>query len=311
MEQGWISQIQVITILDKDGKTAENEIRLNLNDRWKSAEGPLYLWARIEERKGKEVDAIFPLPLEDEMEFCMRIADPILWNAENAYCYRIILEIRNEAQEILNSTTEYAACYRFETVDGDSCLNGKKITYRSRKLPSSLITDSETEEYLRRMKREFCNSILIDGDQKTDFLVKSCNEYGIYLIAPAERLEYGKIKTELEQNPEGAHFDNNPDFTLEVIREGVLIENHSTFVNASEYRLVFEIRKDETLIQKGGIHADVPAGESRYVKLPYLELHDAGEFIYHVSLQLEEGTLWEEEGYEIAYGEKRFLNLFV
>lgn len=41
------------------------------------------LCASLVDREGQEMDRIFPLPMEEEMQFCMRVEDPQLWNAED------------------------------------------------------------------------------------------------------------------------------------------------------------------------------------------------------------------------------------
>lgn len=305
----WIDEVCVESVLDNENRTANTEISVELSCDWQQ-EG-LYLWARIEDRAGREADAIFPIPVEKTMNFCMRVSDPILWNAENSYCYRIVVEVRDEQKEVLDRKEVYTAYYKWEVLDGDNCLNGKKVVFRTRKLPQECTEEEQINEFLLQLKREFCNSVLAGTEQVNEYLEEKCMEYGIYLIAPGKNLEYGRITAELEQNSQENHFLVNPDYSIQVIRDGALIENHATFINTSDYQLVFEIRKGDTIVQKGKLHVDIPAGESKYVNLPYMELRDAGIFTYRVSLCLESGVLWESAGYEIAYAENHLSNLFL
>ncbi len=311
MEQRWIKGIWFESNLDRITGNASSEIQVTLDRTLTASERQCCLWARIEDRSGNEVDAIFPLPVEEELSFCMSVSDPVLWNAENAYCYRIVLEIRDEQGEVLESAECYTAYYKWEVLSGDNCLNGRKVQFRKRRLPEECQTEEEITYFLQKMKREYCNTLFVDSEQNSAFLKQRCIEYGIYLIAPGEHLECGRIYAELEQNPQGDFYNTNPDFLIQVIKDGALIENRSTFINASEYQLIFEVKEEEQTIQRGRLHVDIPAGESRYVSIPYMDLHKAGQFLYRVSLCLEKGNLWEEEGYTIAVGEKRIANLFL
>lgn len=319
MNQGWIKGIWFESNLDRETNNANSEILVKLDQKLTALQNKCCLWARIEDRFGKEVDAIFPLPVEEELSFCMSVTDPVLWNAENAYCYRIVIEIKDEQGELLESEERYTAYYKWEVLSGDNCLNGRKVCFRKRRLPQECQTEEEIKAFLQKLKQSYCNTLFVDSEQNSAFLRQACIEYGIYLIAPGEHLECGRIYAELEQNPQGDHYDSNPDFLIQVIKDGALIENRSTFVNTSEYQLIFEVKEDKkedekeggNLIQRGKLHVDVPAGESRYISLPYMDLHKAGQFLYRVSLCLEKGNLWEAEGYTIASGEKKISNLFL
>ena len=84
--------VEVTTLIDGIEKQAlENQTGLYLTRPEAYAE-PV-LCACVIDAEGKEKDRIFPLPLENEISFCMRVEQPKLWNAEDPYCYQLILEI--------------------------------------------------------------------------------------------------------------------------------------------------------------------------------------------------------------------------
>ena len=90
---------------------------------------------------------------------------------------------------------------------------------------------------------------------------------------------------------------------LKVDKNGVKIKNENLFINTDIYDLYYKIEKEDKLIQEGSLIASVEPGEEKYIELPFKDIESPGEYIYTVSINLREDTLWESKGYEIAFGQ--------
>ena len=90
---------------------------------------------------------------------------------------------------------------------------------------------------------------------------------------------------------------------LNVDKNGVNIKNQNLFINTDVYDLCYKIEKEDKLILEGTIKASVKAGEEKYIELQFGDIKCPGEYVYTVSMKLAEDTLWEEKGYEVAFGQ--------
>ncbi len=85
--------------------------------------------------------------------------------------------------------------------------------------------------------------------------------------------------------------------------KGVLVKNENLFISTEDYVFLYHLLKDGEEIFAGVAAFDVPPLSSGYFELPWLEVSDAGEYTYEVSMHLREDTAWAEEGYEICFGQ--------
>ncbi len=90
---------------------------------------------------------------------------------------------------------------------------------------------------------------------------------------------------------------------LKVDKNGVNIKNQNLFINTNVYDLYYKIEKEDKLILEGCLKVDIKAGEEEYITLPFENIECPGEYVYTVSMKLSEDTLWEEKGYEVAFGQ--------
>lgn len=86
-------------------------------------------------------------------------------------------------------------------------------------------------------------------------------------------------------------------------KKGVVIENRNLFRTTEGYDFVCKILKEEQIIYETTIQAVVQPQEKTYVEVPFPEMKQAGEYIYEVSMQLSESTIWAEKGYELTFGQ--------
>lgn len=303
----------------------------------------VYLWAQLTDREGAETDRIFPVPAEGEVQFCMQAAAPVLWNAEDPYLYELVLELRDKEGRLLGCVGKKIAFYRWDMRDGAYVLNGKGIKWRIFPWENSkYFRETEQEDGIKSLltecRKQFCNTLILPKEKRTEIMHESCLEYGIYLLHQEELVldtQNPGIDGALLQAVDAARcvLENteNPDFELSVSNQGVLIENKSTFINADHYELVYQVRKEggEPSVsvrpdwdgapgkQSGGVLvserilcADVPAGMSRYIEVPFAQPNEAGTYLYRAALRVKEKTPWADQGEEIAVSVSRIANLF-
>ena len=266
------------------------------------------LCASLVDREGQEMDRIFPLPMEEEMQFCMRVEDPQLWNAEDPYCYQLVLEIMEGENFCQDRRVEPVAFSGWKIVDGQTCINGKAVAFRGVAFPEEMKELEDIQEFLQKMKQNFQNTLLVKTEQKSAQLQRWCLEYGIYLLEEGKDVDAGWLRARLDLEKEE---ESNPDFSLQVVQTGVLIENTSTFVDASEYDLHYEILDESGKIwSENELCTEVPAGTSKYVDIPFEHPSEPGEYIYRVSLRLKKDAAWAPKGYAIVSAETKISNLY-
>jgi len=90
---------------------------------------------------------------------------------------------------------------------------------------------------------------------------------------------------------------------LDVDKNGVNIKNKNLFINTDVYDLYYKIEKEDKILMEGLTKASVKALEEKYIELPFKDIKDSGEYVYTVSMNLSCNTLWENKGYEVAFGQ--------
>ncbi|WP_207645510.1 DUF4981 domain-containing protein [Marvinbryantia formatexigens] len=337
-----ITDIDIRVWAEKEGEMGNLEVTMRC-----SAPGKGFVCAQLLSEEDQEEDRIFPVPVEEEIAFCMQVSPVRLWDTERAYLYKLALELRDEQMRLLGCTVKKLAFQRTEKEQGELWLNEREIRLRP-----WCCCEEELREELElsgEMQTGFCENTIADNLEKRlrcwlaairrgrynalfvawentksglrRMLAELCPEYGLYYD---EETECGS-KAEMVQETQAGVF---PDaafsadseragvaapvsgFELNVTQEGVLLENHCLFVNASEYELRYALLHNGETVCDGSLCADVPPGSGRYIELPFAALHEAGEYVYRVSLHLKQDTPWAARGYEIAAGESLISNLF-
>lgn len=330
-----ITQINIHAQAEKEGETGNLEVVMHCD-----VPGKGFVCAQLLSEDGQEQDRIFPVPTEKEMDFCMQVPEVRLWDMECAYLYDLVLELRDEQMRLLGCTVKKIAFRNTKKEQGQLWLNGQKISLRPwyctaedmravLEMPSGRgetapgRSSGETSEgclvgcrieencncpemrlrcWLAAIKRGRYNALLLQNSQpvrRRRILAELCLQYGLYYEEKAE--------TEIAEMHSGGQ---DAGFELNVTQEGVLLENHCVFANAAEYELRYGLFHDGKVICEGSLCADVPPGSGRYLELPFAALHEAGEYVYRVSLHLKRDMPWAGRGYEIAAGESLISNLF-
>jgi len=79
------------------------------------------------------------------------------------------------------------------------------------------------------------------------------------------------------------------------------ITNFHHFKNLNELAGSWTLQLNGKIIQQGTLNLDLPAQQSKNIKIPYEKVHQDGEKILLISLKLKDAMPWAEAGHEIAW----------
>ena len=82
-----------------------------------------------------------------------------------------------------------------------------------------------------------------------------------------------------------------------------VVTNHNLFTATSKYGCYAVLEKEGRMIRKDLVETDVAPLSKETYPLPF-EIPGDGEYVVTISFVLGHNTLWADEGYEIAYGQK-------
>lgn len=307
--------IVIRTTVEPDLKTGDLEVWVEAHNDWSEKadlpdKGKIFLWAYLANEEDGEADRIFPISAETQMQFCMRVENPHLWNAEECCLYDLNLELRDEENRLLGCTVKKIAFFRWEEAGGTRRLNGKNVKFRlgSENAAQFFRNCDENdaggwknaaERVLGELKLSDRNALYVEKRFQSPALHELCLEYGVYLL--------DKMPSEGEVQKNEDHFG----FELQVVEQGVLIENRNVFADASIYDLYYEILCGEKTVQSAVTQAKVAAGSSRFIELPFAKPKDPGVYRYRAALCLKRDTVWAKKGYEVAKDEAVISNLWL
>ena len=126
--------------------------------------------------------------LDGEEIYSWKVADPVLWSAEEPQLYDLTLEVYNEAGELQEVIPQRVGFRRFEMKDGIMTLNGKRIVFKgvNRHEFSSVsgrhVSEEELRKDLKTMKQNNINAIRTCHYPDASLIYQLCDEYGIYMI---------------------------------------------------------------------------------------------------------------------------------
>ena len=149
---------------------------------------PLNVKITIEDRNG----AVVALgSIDEEGTAVLEIASPELWNTENAYLYKLILETENEV------IVDHIALRKIEIKDQVIYLNGQKIKFRgvnrhdSDPVTGFTISPEQITTDLTLMKQHNFNAIRSSHYPNAPFFYEMCDKYGFMVIDEADIEAHG------------------------------------------------------------------------------------------------------------------------
>lgn len=149
---------------------------------------PLNVKISIEDRNG----AVVALgSIAEEGTAVLEIASPELWNTENPYLYKLILETENEV------IVDHIALRKIEIKDQVIYLNGQKIKFRgvnrhdSDPVTGFTISLEQLTTDLTLMKQHNFNAIRSSHYPNEPFFYEMCDKYGFMVIDEADIEAHG------------------------------------------------------------------------------------------------------------------------
>ena len=149
---------------------------------------PLNVKISIEDRNG----AVVALgSIAEEGTAVLEIASPELWNTENPYLYKLILETENEV------IVDHIALRKIEIKDQVIYLNGQKIKFRgvnrhdSDPVTGFTISLEQLTTDLALMKQHNFNAIRSSHYPNAPFFYEMCDKYGFMVIDEADIEAHG------------------------------------------------------------------------------------------------------------------------
>ncbi len=149
---------------------------------------PLNVKISIEDRNG----AVVALgSIAEEGTAVLEIASPELWNTENPYLYKLILETENEI------IVDHIALRKIEIKDQVIYLNGQKIKFRgvnrhdSDPVTGFTINPEQITTDLTLMKQHNFNAIRSSHYPNAPFFYEMCDKYGFMVIDEADIEAHG------------------------------------------------------------------------------------------------------------------------
>ena len=149
---------------------------------------PLNVKISVEDRNG----AVVALgSIAEEGKAVLEIASPELWNTENPYLYKLILETENEV------IVDHIALRKIEIKDQVIYLNGQKIKFRgvnrhdSDPVTGFTISLEQITTDLTLMKQHNFNAIRSSHYPNAPFFYEMCDKYGFMVIDEADIEAHG------------------------------------------------------------------------------------------------------------------------
>mgnify|MGYP001230781947 FL=1 len=149
---------------------------------------PLNVKISVEDRNG----AVVALgSIAEEGKAVLEIASPELWNTENPYLYKLILETENEV------IVDHIALRKIEIKDQVIYLNGQKIKFRgvnrhdSDPVTGFTINTEQITTDLTLMKQHNFNAIRSSHYPNAPFFYEMCDKYGFMIIDEADIEAHG------------------------------------------------------------------------------------------------------------------------
>ena len=149
---------------------------------------PVNVKISIEDRNGAVVAVG---SIAEEGAAVLEIASPELWNTENPYLYKLILETENEV------IVDHIALRKIEINDQVIYLNGKKIKFRgvnrhdSDPVTGFTISREQIITDLTLMKQHNFNAIRSSHYPNVPFFYEMCDKYGFIVIDEADIEAHG------------------------------------------------------------------------------------------------------------------------
>ena len=195
---------------------------------------PLNVKISIEDRNG----AVVALgSIAEEGTAVLEIASPELWNTENPYLYKLILETENEV------IVDHIALRKIEIKDQVIYLNGQKIKFRgvnrhdSDPVTGFTISPEQITTDLTLMKQHNFNAIRSSHYPNAPFFYEMCDKYGFMVIDEADIEAHGPFMIYRKEDTDYNRFKRwNEKIADDPVWEGAIVDRVKLMVERDKNR---------------------------------------------------------------------------
>ena len=195
---------------------------------------PLNVKISIEDRNG----AVVALgSIAEEGTAVLEIASPELWNTENPYLYKLILETENEV------IVDHIALRKIEIKDQVIYLNGQKIKFRgvnrhdSDPVTGFTISLEQLTTDLTLMKQHNFNAIRSSHYPNAPFFYEMCDKYGFMVIDEADIEAHGPFMIYRKEDTDYNRFKRwNEKIADDPVWEGEIVDRVKLMVERDKNR---------------------------------------------------------------------------
>ena len=195
---------------------------------------PLNVKISIEDRNG----AVVALgSIAEEGTAVLEIASPELWNTENPYLYKLILETENEV------IVDHIALRKIEIKDQVIYLNGQKIKFRgvnrhdSDPVTGFTISLEQITTDLTLMKQHNFNAIRSSHYPNAPFFYEMCDKYGFMVIDEADIEAHGPFMIYRKEDTDYNRFKRwNEKIADDLVWEEAIVDRVKLMVERDKNR---------------------------------------------------------------------------
>ena len=117
----------------------------------------------------------------------VRVPAPRLWSAEDPHLYDLVIEVLDDAGQLVEYVPQQVGVRRFGIEDGLLKINGRRIVFNGVNrhefgLQGRVMTREQTEADIRLIKAHNINAVRTSHYPNNSFFYELCDRYGLYVI---------------------------------------------------------------------------------------------------------------------------------
>lgn len=182
---------------DYEARSGIGDFGMTINVANKNAKGKYYVEVELWNPAGKAIEkmgkwVVFDKKNEVKCKLEREILQAQPWNENNPTMYTVVVRLRNEAMEVIETIGTRFGFRHVEMQDGVLTLNGKEIALRGVVYNNYMysngtqLTREQIKKDLQLMKQNNINAVRTRLlSPAADYLYELCDEYGMYVVCDA------------------------------------------------------------------------------------------------------------------------------
>ena len=178
--------------LDKNYKNGVFRVDIKLKN-YTLAETMQQVEVAIVDEAGKKVfnkSQKIAIPASDTVDLLLSgsVSSPLKWTAETPNLYNLLITLKNDIGNVVESTSHKIGFRKIEIKDGQVLINGKKIYFKGVNLhefspkTGQVVSREEMIRNIQLMKELNVNAVRTSHYPQSTLWYRLCDEYGIYLV---------------------------------------------------------------------------------------------------------------------------------